>query len=199
MNRNILKVHRKIPREILDANHQRQHVESDKDSNNKSVWVNYLLWHDEVSHPEDKNPTTVKPLLQGIIYDSPIYDPSDRILEVVVPPKNLSKKLEGLSHQTFTDFAVRFRRPIAEVVYTGLRSPVVDGEPALCIPRQESRNLGATLSRLGFDVLAYDQRVNDLIILYATPMIAEHIRVSISNTESDLAQLKKYLNDSTRI
>ena len=169
-------------KKILEDNYQKQ---CEGDFTKKSAWANFMLWMDRTSDSQQ---------IQELLKELP-YDASQRVLEIKIPPSNLEVKLQRLSQATFSDFSEHYGKPVAEVIYTGLRKPLVDGEPMPCIPRKESRELGRIIASRGFDVLAYDSKINATIILYASPRINRYIKTSIINAESDLKRLKEYLNE----
>lgn len=169
-------------KKILEKNYQTQ---CEGDFTKKSAWVNFMLWMNRTLDSQQ-----IQELLKGLPYR--VYQ---RVLEIKIPPSNLEVKLQRLSQSTFSDFSEYYKKPAAEVIYTGLRKPLVDGEAVPCIPREESRKLGKVIASRGFDVLAYDSKRNATIILYASPRIINHIEAGISNAESDLERLKEYLRD----
>ena len=172
---------------IFRQNYERQHQADFVNSN--STWTEYLLWNENW---EMKEPGEVNKLAKGVLQKI-LYNETERVLKIRVPPKKLKPKLERLTEATFFDFSHRFRKPIAEVTYTGL---IIKGErPANIVTRKESRELGKTLEEKGFEVVCYDARRNGTIILYASPHMAGIIHQAILCTEEGLKTIKKDLTE----
>jgi hypothetical protein len=176
-------------KEQLERNYEKQLKES-VNPGQKSDEVYFLLWYNLPDEELIKDSGRAKGRLKDIPYDN-----LERVLEIHTPPVYLKNQLQRLSETTFFDFGKRFRKPIAEIRYTGLRKPLVKGDCVNCIPKGESRKLARFLETRFFDVIACDYRRNATIILYASSNILSLINLSIDQTEGNIRVLKRDLEE----